>query len=121
MNKGLKALAGGVVALVPMIASAANAGEMTLSDLQRFCTAGDDADRNACRFFIYGAIERFTLADGSAGKANLCMPNNVQQDAMEFIVKTAIGEDLMFFPDDRNMPAVSFVAAAMAKQCPCGK
>jgi hypothetical protein len=67
MNKGLKALAGGVVALVPMIASAANAGEMTLSDLQRFCTAGDDADRNACRFFSLFRISSGCTAGSSAG------------------------------------------------------
>jgi hypothetical protein len=40
---------------------------------------------------------------------------------MVFLVKSAIGQDLMFFPKDVDMPAVSFVTAVMVKKYPCSK
>ncbi|MGF6870619.1 Rap1a/Tai family immunity protein [Paraburkholderia sp. MM5477-R1] len=121
MNRLASTLCALAVFLTDSVASIAEAGQMTVSDLQKFCTSPDDADRNACGFYILGVTEGFSAAGGSAGKIHLCLPDNVSQNAMEFIVKKAVEEDLMFFPDDRNLPAVSFVAAAMAKQYPCGK
>jgi hypothetical protein len=40
---------------------------------------------------------------------------------MELTIKTWMGADLAVYPKDRDMPAVSFVTAMIAKQFPCQK
>jgi hypothetical protein len=40
---------------------------------------------------------------------------------MELTVKMKMGADLAVYPEDRNIPAVSFVRALIAKQFPCQK
>jgi hypothetical protein len=114
-----------VAALATMALHAASAeasSQMTLADLQQLCTADDDGSRHACLFYILGVTEGASTAAGVAGdKAHFCIPEGVSATAMEFVVKKSMGEDLMLFPKDRTMPAVSFVAAAMLRAYPCGK
>ena len=50
-----------------------------------------------------------------------CVPDELSSAAMELVVKMKMGEDLAVFPKDRDMPAVSFVTALIAKQFPCQK
>ena len=50
-----------------------------------------------------------------------CLPEGISQSAMELGVRMKIGEDLAIFPEDRNLPAVSFIMATLTKQFPCGK
>lgn len=73
------------------------------------------------KFYILGVTEGTSVAAGVANdKAHFCIPEGVSASAMELVVKMAIGQDLMVFPADREIPAVSFVAAAMQKAFPCG-
>jgi hypothetical protein len=38
---------------------------------------------------------------------------------MELTIKIRMGEDLAVYPEDRDLPAVSFVTAVIPKQFPC--
>jgi hypothetical protein len=40
---------------------------------------------------------------------------------MELTVKMKMGADLAVYPEDRDLPAVSFVTAIIAQQFPCQK
>jgi hypothetical protein len=94
---------------------------MTTGDLQEICIGRDEGSKNACKFYILGVTEGTSVAAGVANdKAHFCIPEGVSASAMELVVKMAIGQDLMVFPADRDIPAVSFVAAAMQKAFPCG-
>jgi hypothetical protein len=104
---------------------------MTVGDLQRLCTSSDEGDKVACTFYILGVTEGTTLAT-SAVKDSLgvfrelkekpiCVPENISSKALELVVKMSIGEDLMVFPKDREMPAVSFVVAIIRSKFPCHK
>ena len=48
-----------------------------------------------------------------------CVPEGLTSAAMELTVKMKMGEDLAVYPEDRDMPAVSFVTAVIFKQFPC--
>ena len=114
------ALALSILALTPVSADAT--GLMTLGDLQQICTAADEPNQNACQFFIFGvALGADTAAAQLGDHTHYCLPDNTSEAAITFMVKKAIGEDLMFFPKDRELPAVSFVMAAVMKSFPCGK
>ena len=96
--------------------------EMTVADLELFCTTSDEGGKNACRFYIYGVVQGEGIAAGVMGdKAHFCYPDELSSAAMEVVVKMRMGEDLMIFPQDRSMPAVSFVTAVMMKEFPCHK
>ena len=114
------ALALSLLALSPVSADAA--GPMTLADLQQMCIATDEPSQNACQFFIFGvALGADTAAAQLGDHTHYCVPERMSAQAITFAVKKAIGEDLMFFPKDREMPAVSFVMAAVMKSFPCDK
>jgi hypothetical protein len=50
-----------------------------------------------------------------------CVPEGLASAAMELTVKMKMGADLAVFPQDRDLPAVSFITALIAKQFPCQK
>lgn len=114
-----------VAAVFALLAAAtpAHAAEiMTVGDLQEFCTASDDGDKSACRFFIFGVAQGLRLAAATLGdKTHYCIPDDLSAGAMELAVKLAIGQDLMVFPKDRDLEASGFVGAALIKAFPCGK
>jgi Ssp1 endopeptidase immunity protein Rap1a len=94
--------------------------QMTVDDLQQICTAPDNGNKRACQFCILGVTEGMSTAAGVLGdKTRFCVPEGVSAAAMEFAVKKTIGEDLMFFPADRDLAAAGFVAAAILKAFPC--
>jgi len=105
--------------------------QMKLGDLYKLCTSSTDGDKSACRFYILGVFEGAqlvgeTVPDKSgklqeAKDKRFCVPDNLGSSAMELAVKMAMGSDLAVFPEDRDMPAVSFVTAVIYKQFPCQK
>jgi hypothetical protein len=98
----------------------ASARQMTVGDLQAICTAPDQGNKHACTFYMLGVLEGSSLAAGTAGdKDHFCVPEGVSATVLEFTVKKKIGEDLMFFPKDRDMPAVSFVGGVIQTTFPC--
>jgi hypothetical protein len=100
-------------------APAAPPHEMTLAELKEFCAAPDKASANVCGFFILGIVEGINIAqDVAKAKQDLCI-GEASTSAMLFAVKKNIGEDLMFFPADKDMPAVSFVTGALRTVFPC--
>ena len=48
-----------------------------------------------------------------------CVPENLTAASMELIIKMKMGQDLAVFPQDRSMPAVSFVGAVVAQEYGC--
>jgi hypothetical protein len=105
------------------------ATQMTVGDLYTFCRSSNEADKSACRFYILGVfggaqIGCATVQDNSgkfqeAKDKRFCVPEGLTGAAMELTVKMKMGEDLAVFPEDRNVPAVSFVTALITKQFPC--
>jgi len=98
------------------------AAQMTLSDLRDICGGTDELSTAACNFYILGVTEGAGLGAGVAkDKGHFCIPEGVSSKQMVLIVKKAMTADLAAFPEDKNMPAVSFVAASMQQAFPCGK
>lgn len=105
---------------IAVSARAAEAQTMTVKDLQEFCTASDDSSTAACRFFIFGVAQGIRLAAGKLGdRTHFCIPDDLSSSAMKFIVKIAVGQDLMIYPADRDLEVSGFVAAALMKKFPC--
>jgi hypothetical protein len=40
---------------------------------------------------------------------------------MELTIKMKMGTDIAVYPQDRDMPAVSFITAVIAREFPCQK
>ncbi len=109
----------------------AAAAQMKLGDLYKLCTSSNEGDKSACRFYVLGVFEGAQMASGTvqdktgslqeAKDKRFCVPEGLTSDAMELTVKMKMGEDLAVFPEDRDMPAVSFVTAVIFKQFPCHK
>jgi len=109
----------------------AAAAQMKVGDLYKLCTSSDESDKSACRFYILGVFEGAQMVDATvqdksgsfqeAKDKRFCVPEDLTSASMELIVKIKMGEDLAVYPEDRDMPAVSFVAAVISKQFPCQK
>jgi hypothetical protein len=88
--------------------------QMKLSDLMDICTGRDASSQSACRFYILGVTEGGSIGAGVAkDESHFCIRESVSSQNMVLIVKKAMSRDLAAFPKDKEMPAVSFVAAAM--------
>jgi hypothetical protein len=107
------------------------ADQMTVGDLQKLCTSDDEAIKTACTFYIWGVTEGTQLAANSEKDSSgnfrevkdkpICLPESTSMKAVELVVKMSIGEDLMVFPKDRELPAVSFVAGVIRTKFACQK
>jgi hypothetical protein len=98
------------------------AAQMTLSDLRDICAGTDEVGMAACKFYILGVTEGAGIGAGMANdKAHFCIPEGVPSQKMVLIIKKAMTQDLAVFPQDKEMPAVSFVAASMQQAFPCSK
>ena len=115
----------GLIACYP-----AGAAQMTVADLQKLCTNPIEEGRVACSFYIWGVTEGADLGGGSEEYApgkfreksnkTICLPESVGKSDMQQIVTDAIARDLVRFPEDSTMPAVSFVMGVVARKFPCG-
>ncbi len=109
----------------------AAAAQMKVGDLYKLCTSSDEGDKSACRFYILGVFEGAeivgaTVQDKSgtfqeAKDKRFCVPEGLTSAAMELTVKMKMGEDVAVYPEDWDMPAVSFVTGLIALQFPCHK
>lgn len=101
----------------------AQSAEMTVGDLQEICVAYDAESKATCRFYILGITQGIELgigiADGKTKGGRPCIPDDVPGSTLEFVVKKFIGEDLMFYPKDREEDAAGFVGGAIVKAFPC--
>jgi hypothetical protein len=113
------------------LCSLATGAQMTLGDLHKLCTSPNESDKSACRFYILGVFESVQTGAGTmqdkAGAFQekkdkpFCVPEGLTSTAMELTVKMKMGSDLAVFPEDRNMPAVSFLIAVISQQFACQK
>src|SRR6185312_3292385 len=114
-----------LAAMTCMRSQAANAKEMTASDLQQVCSSQNPDVDAPCRFYIMGILQGVTIgiamADGQVTGGRPCIPDNVQDTTLERVVKAKLGADLMVYPQDRNMPASSFVGGVIANVFACNK
>jgi hypothetical protein len=104
---------------------------LTLGDLHKSCTSSESEDKVTCSFYILGVFEGAQLTGASVEdksghlqelrEKRYCVPDGLSSAAIELAVKMMMGSDLAVFPQDRTMPAVSFVTAVMAKDFPCTK
>jgi|SRR5579872_6113035 len=107
------------------------AAQMKLGDLFKLCASSNASDKSACRFYILGVFEGAQMVGGTVQDKSgslqetkdkrFCVPEGLTSAAMELTVKMKMGEDLAVYPEDRDMPAVSFVTAVIFKQFPCQK
>ena len=96
--------------------------QMKLSDLRDICAGTDELPATACISYILGVTEGLRLGAGVAkDKAHFCVPEGMSSQKMVLIVKKAMTADLAAFPQDKDMPAVSFVAASIQQAFPCSK
>jgi hypothetical protein len=119
------------IACIFILGSLAAGAQMKVGDLYKLCTSSNEGDKTACTFYILGVFEGAQLGAGTVrdksgnfqeakGKP-FCLPEGLTSAAMELTVKMKMGTDLAVFPEDREMPAVSFVMAVIAQQFPCQK
>lgn len=104
---------------------------MKVGDLHKMCTSSNQIDKTACRFYVLGVFEGAGLGTATARDASgtfrelkdkpLCVPEGLSAAAMELVVRMKMGEDLAVFPQDRELPAVSFVMGVIAHEFPCQK
>ena len=107
-----------IVVLFAAMLSVASPQQMTLMDLQQMCIEGGPKD--ACRFYILGAMEGIGLAAGVANdKSHFCIPENLTQETVVTVVRKWAAADLLAYPQDKDIPAVSFIGAALIKEYPC--
>ena len=95
------------------------------------CTSSNQIDKTACSFYVLGVFEGAGLGAGAVRDKSgtfrelkdkpFCVPEGLSNSAMELVVKMKMGEDLAVFPEDCDMPAVSFLTAVIVKQFPCQK
>jgi hypothetical protein len=98
----------------------AYADEMKVEDLKTLCTGADDVSKAACKFYILGVADGIDVANAATSEhKTFCLSDGISGPAMTFAVKKSIGEDLMMFPADKDLPANGFVGAALATQFPC--
>ena len=94
---------------------------MKLSDLKDICSTKIVRAR-VLRFYILGVTEGASVGAGVANDhSHFCIPEGVSSRDMVVAVKKAMTKDLASFPQDKDMPAVSFVGAAMTEAYPCEK
>jgi hypothetical protein len=109
----------------------AQAAQITLGNLYEFCTSTGEAAKSACTFYILGVFEGAQIGGAAvqdktgnfqeAKDKRFCVPPGLTSSAMELTVKMKMGSDLAVFPQDRDMPAVSFITAVITQQFPCHK
>jgi hypothetical protein len=98
---------------------------MTAGDLQQICLGSNAESKASCRLYILGVTQGIdmgmSIADGKTQGGRPCVPENISDSALELAVKMKMGQDLMVFPDDRNMDASALVSAIMVNTFPCRK
>jgi len=117
--------------LVSIVCLPAAGEQMKVGDLYKLCTSSGQLDKTACSFYILGVFEGAgvgagTTRDKSGGFREardkpFCVPEGLSSTSMELVVKMKMGEDLVVYPQDRELPAVSFVVAVIAHKFPCEK
>ena len=104
---------------------AAGSKEMTAGDLQQICSSQNPDVDAPCRFYIMGILQGVTIGiamgDGKVTGGRPCIPDNVQDTTLERVVKAKLGADLMVYPQDKNLPASSFVGGVIANVFACNK
>ena len=114
-----------LLAATTRVCQAADVKEMTAGDLQKICSSQDPDVDAPCRFYIMGILQGVTIgiamADGQVTGGRPCVPDNVQDTTFERVVKAKLGADFMVYPQDKNMPASSFVGSVIANVFACNK
>jgi hypothetical protein len=118
-----------VVITVILGVTGANADDLSTGQILAACDANDRVLQTACRYFIYGAVEGLRLGDSTVVGANkdmvarnsthFCIPDNMPQDTMMSVYRTAMKFDLAKYPEDAKLPAISTIDAAMNQMYPC--
>jgi hypothetical protein len=118
-----------VIGLCVLLSGVSEAQSKTQADT-RFKVSGlsdicrlDPAD-GSCRFYIFGVMEGLGLGsavEATSEKKHFCIPEGVTSYDVTGLVKTFMKLDLAKYPEDNDMPAVSFVAAILQKTYPCQK
>jgi hypothetical protein len=114
-----------ILACVLLLCSTAafgkESGQMKVSDLKEICDATSHAESvAACKFYVLGVVEGLQIGVGIANdKAHFCMPDGVTATNMVQTVRVKMAGDLVLHPEDKDMPAVSFVGAVMVSTYPC--
>lgn len=90
--------------------------QINLGRLQTMCAT----DRDSCSLYILGVTEGVRLGAGVANDArHFCIPDDVTQAELTEVVLRMGKVDLAAYPEDRSLPASSFIGAALVKNYPC--
>ncbi len=96
---------------------------MTAGDLQQICVGSSAESKAACRFYLLGITQgismKMSIADGKTQGGRPCVPDNLSASTIELAVKMKLGQDLMVYPDDRNLAASGVVGAILVSTFPC--
>jgi hypothetical protein len=114
-----------IVGMTQSQRAAADEKAMTAGDLQEICIGSSAESKAACRFYLLGITQGvsmgMSIADGKTQGGRPCVPENLSASAIELAVKIKMGQDLMVFPDDRQLDASGVVSAILVSTFPCRK
>jgi len=103
-----------------LAAAPAESSAMKVSDLNAFCSSGNEPAETACRFYIFGAFQGLHLASLAAqDNKHFCLPEDTHQSDMVKLVRNALTLDLAKFPQDKDLDAIGFIAAVLQRSYPC--
>jgi Rap1a immunity proteins len=102
---------------------------LTAGALYSSCVSADQAELNACRFYVLGLVQGVGLGDGTyldatrklveRKKTILCPPDNTPQAQIVAIAKDSLQQLFAVHPDDKKMPAATTVLGVMILKFPC--
>ena len=115
--------------LVTTCANAQNNGtthvesrQFTVEDLKQLCDSRDDGKKLGCLSYIMGASEGLQIgaaSESGPAKTHYCIPVGISFNSLALSVRLKIAGDLVMFPADKDMAAVSFIAASLTEDFPC--
>jgi hypothetical protein len=120
-----------ITALLLLIPYAAVADQMTAGDLYSFCSARDEMQRTACRFYILGTFQGLALGSGSVvgnkgimtsrDHPDFCLADETSQTQIVAVFVKHMQAVAQVYPQDLKLPAVSVLGAVMVRSFPCPK
>jgi hypothetical protein len=118
-----------LTAIVTTSVFASGKQEMSAGTLLEFCSSKDASVNAACRFYILGVAQGFSIGSGSVfdkggsivgpTNNNFCIPQDISGASLVRIFITTAHADFAKYPDDQDSPAVSIVVAALIHSFPC--
>jgi hypothetical protein len=108
------------IAAVAFTSPVRSAEQMTAGELYSFCASTIRIVKNACSKYILGAVQGISFAAQKVDdKKDFCFPDNLAEAQLVEIFLSDMRVDFVAYPQDKTLPAVIMLGAAMVRAFPC--